>query len=477
MRFSLVTIAVVVLLTWLTLGRLRTKGPNPYVLQVPATYFSVGQRFQPRLVSLAANSAASSDSVTLELRSSGGLALATDPVSLAAAGTALAVPMSLPRAGSYELRATSAAGSQTITLRAMPEPPPDVGGVLPVVGLGVAPGVADYLRSHGFVFTPAGVSAPVPAATRIIVVGQPRLNGEHLADQYSWLWQQIAAGAQALLLEPPAPAVVPYWPLAPPLVAARTAEACGADSFAPPFTGGLAGGDDVSGLLRPRLLFDYSRDSTVALYHWDGRQILPARRGNDGYPACHALVSYRLGDGWVSQTTLPLLQHFQDVRARVVLMNLIVAVARRKHYAPASPGLAWVMRQRLKKLAQAPGPELGAVYYRNPPAAVESAPLLTPVTSAPGASSCWPVPASTRAGASFTLEFGAPQPLRTLTLAATSPPPLRLEASPDGRGWVQLPLPAAAASSVSVPPGSWQAFRLTASESASAWQLCRFSAQ
>lgn len=469
----MITVAVVLLAAGMVFWRRPARGANPYVLQVPATYVSVGQQFQPRLVSLAADADAATDSVTLTLWSSSGKRLATSEMTLASGVSADADAMALPHAGSFLLRAQSPhAAAQVITLHALPEAAADLGGVLPITALGLAPGVMNYLRQHGFVLTPADLSQPMPPASRLLLVGQPA--GSNLVAQYSWLWQQVADGAKVLLLQPPLPAAARYWPLAPPLVAPSPG-ACGEDAFAPPLTNGLSAGDGLRALLRPPLKYDFSRDTTIALYHWNGYQIIP--RGQ-GYPACHALVSYRLGDGWVSLSTLPLLQHFQDVRARIYLMNLIMASGHRKHAAPASPGLAWVMRQRMKKLAAAPAPAPATVYYRAPPVAVESAPVLAPEVNGGPPGSCAAAPAASRPGASFTLRLGAPEAVHTLAIAATGLPPFRLEASADGRTWKPLAAPAPASSfTVPLPAGRWRLFRLTTTAPAAPWKLCQFSAQ
>ncbi|TAN22972.1 MAG: hypothetical protein EPN33_05600 [Acidobacteria bacterium] len=477
LRLSMVTVAVVLLAAGVVFWRRPAPGPNPYVLQVPATYLSVGQQFQPRLVSLAADAGAATDSVTLTLWSSAGKRLATAQVALASAASVDADPMALPHTGSFLLRAQASheahAAVQTITLHAVPEAAVDLGGVLPVTALGLAPGVMNYLRQHGFVLTHADLSHPMPPASRLLLVGQPA--GSHLAAQYGWLWQQVASGAKALLLQPPLPAAVPYWPLAPPLVAPSPG-ACGDDAFAPPLTNGLATGDGLRALLHPPLKFDFSHDTTIALYHWNGYQIIPRGRG---YPSCHALVSYRLGDGWVSQSTLPLLQHFQDVRARIYLMNLIMASGHRKHAAPASPGLAWVMRQRMEKLAGTPPPAFDTIYYRAPPTAVESAPVLVPEVNDANPNSCSTAPAASRPGASYTLDLGgAPEAVHKLTIAARGLPAFRLEASADGRTWKPLAAPATATSvTVPLPSGRWRLFRLTTTAPSAPWKLCQFSAR
>ncbi|MGH9488563.1 MAG: hypothetical protein ACRD04_13360 [Terriglobales bacterium] len=476
MRFWLCTLAGVVLAGWFTLAHLRPRGPNPWVLQVPATYLSVGQQFQPRLVSLAPSPQAVSDRVRVELFNHAGVQLASLQLRLAPAGETALLPLSLPLPGSYLLRASSATSSQSIALHALPDPGAGWGGVLPVAALGVPKGVADYLREHSFALTPADIAAPVPGSTRLILVGQPGLGGSGVAARYAWLWQQAANGDPVLLLEPPTPALAHFWPLAPPLVASGAA-GCSDVAWAPALSSGLDAGDGLQRLLRPPLRFDFSRKSDVALYRLDGHLLLdPNRVGKS--ERCQPLVSYRLGSGWVTQTTLPLLQHFQDVRARVVLMNLITAAAARKRYAPPSPGLAWVMRQRLQQLARAAAPPTAAVYYRAPPAAVESAPVLLPLPAPGGPVACSSLPSSRRAGASLTLELGAPQAVERVEISAPELPPARLESSADGEHWTPLPSPRAGASAtVAVPAGQWRAFRLTLTAPAAAWKLCGFTAR
>lgn len=477
MRLSLIAAVIVASAALVALGRWRNNGPNPFVLQVPATYFSAGQQFQPRLVSLVPDARAASDSIALTLWNSTGQRVADEQVFLAPAAVAAAAPLSLPQPGAYVLRASTPQSVQIIHLRAMPDAAADFGGVLQVATLGVSAGVNDFLRAHSFAVAEANVAAPLPPVTRLLLVGQPALDGGNLVAQYGWLWQQVAQGAQVLLLEPPAPGLDAYWPLAPPLITPAAAADCGADAFAPPLTDGLAADTDLRALLHPRLSFDLSGESWLDLYHWDGR-LLFAHNQQDGYRGCHALVSYRLGRGWVSVTMLPLLQHFQDARARLYLMNLINAAARRKHAAPASPGLAWVMRKRMQKLAQHAAAAGGAVYYRAPPEAVESAPVLVPAASDNDPRTCWSVPASTRPGGSFTLRLGAARPIHALDVGASALPALRVEASHDGLHWLPLATNGGAGPvTVPVPAGTWQAFRLTVAAPGASWRLCQMSAE
>jgi len=463
---------VVLLAAWLAVTTVSVAGPNPFVLEVPANYLSVGQQFQPRLVSQAPSAAVPAAEVTLELRDARGQHVAAQKLELDGAATRLAEPLALPGAGRYTLRARAGKQVQTITLHALPEPPADYGGVLAIAGLGLAPGVADYLRQHSFV-----VEDPGPASSaHLLVVGDPRLDGHDLLAQYTQLWQTVSAGANALLLEPPPPGVAQAWPLTGPL-APPTAD-CSDDLAQPPLAENLQNDAALAALLRPTLSFDLGQQSSLDLYHWDGRRL--ARPNNhSGYRGCYPLVSYRYGDGWVTVSTLPLLQHFQDARAPLYLMNLLRAEGRRKRHVPASPGLAWVMQQRLKSLAAATALSPAAVYYRPPPAAVEPAATLVPAATDPNPQTCWSAPPAAAVGATLTLDLGRPQEARTLTLAfARWPANFKLAASPDGRRWSPLPAPEPPASgplALPLPAGDWRAFRLALA--ATPWRVCQFTAQ
>lgn len=465
MRASLISLGGVLLLVWLAFTVVSPSGSNPFVVQVPAAYLSVGQQFQPRLVSLAPLAAAPTDAIQLELRDAAGHRLSRTQVALDPTAIQLAPPLALPHPGSFELRATlGGAAVETIALHALPPADALAGGVLPLAGLGLAPGIGNFLRQHAFAIQDADLSQPTQA--RLILV-EPRLSPA----AYTWLWSQVEHGVQALVLAPPPPAANAYWPVAPPLVAPT--RACLDDSLDPRLLRGLANDDILHRLLQPPLTYDFAQQAQVNLYHWDGRR-LDRPNHRSGYPGCFPLVSYRYGDGWVTLSSLPLLQHFQDARARLYLMNLLQAVARRKPWVPPSPGLAWVLRKRMPQWPAA-APPAAAIYYRPPPTAIESAPVLVPLAGAPGA--CWPLPATREPGATLTLELGAPATGGTLQLdfGPSPPPPLRLEASSDGRHWT--PLPGAPPAATTLPAGPWQSLRLTSTAATPAWRLCQFALQ
>lgn len=467
---------MVLLAAWLAVTTVSHAGANHFVLEVPATYLSVGQQFEPELVSQAANAAVPAAEITLTLRDAGGERLAGEQLTLDGAATVAGLPLSLPHAGAFTLHASTANGTQTIAMHALPDPSPDYGGVLPVAGVGVAAGVAEYLSQHGFAMEELGPAA----APRLVLVGDPRLDGGDLLGEYGQLWKAVAAGVPALLLEPPPPGVAAAWPLAPPLVAPQGD--CSEDLQQAPLGENLAFDAGLGTLLRPELSLDLSQQNGIDLYHWDGRRLA---RPNDhtGYSGCHALISFRFGQGWVTVSTLPLLQHFQDVRARIYLMNLMRAAAWRKRAAPASPGLAWILQQRLKSLAATAPLSAAAVYYRPPPAATAPAPRVVEAATDQDGNSCWSAPADTAPGATLMLDLRRPQPVHQLTLAFSAwPADFHLEASPDGAHWSPLPAPApptTGALELPLPAGNWQAFRLTltAAGAMPPWRVCQFTAQ
>lgn len=449
--------ALVLLLAWMAAASVSVSSAKGFMLEVPALYLSVGQEFQPRLLSLAANAAAPASSVSLELFNPRGTAVATQRLQLDAAAIVLGSALALPSAGSYVLRAYSDGGTQSIALHALPEPAAGYGGVLAIASLGLSAGAADYLRQHGFAVT----ELDAEPSSRLIVVGDPRLDGANLPARYTRLWRAVAGGASLLLLDPIPPGVAGFWPLAGPL--APGSASCGEDAFATPFTDGMDGANAAT-LLQPPLAFDLAQQSQLDLYHWDGRRLLRPDH-HRGYAGCHALFSFRLGSGWVTYSTLPLLQHFQDARARIYLMNLIEAMARRKRYVPDSPGLAWVMTQRMQQAAREPVSAAAAmaVFYRPPPASAAPAPRLEPGCAAA---------AETLPGASWTLNLAAPQAVRALKLDLRPAPgagSYALAASLDGQHWTAFPGPA-------VPAGSWKMIRLSVPMGTSApdWQFCGF---
>lgn len=490
-RAILCTAAVVSVaggLAWTRFG--RRHGAGPCVLEVPATYLSVGQQFQPRLVSLDPTPDGATSDVELELQDASGRTVATAAADLPDGGTLEAPPMSLPHAGGFLLRMHTDAGADaSLHLEALPEPPANIGGVTPLASFGLSEGASDYLRQHSFAVQPfpvgpaAGDEAPV-AAERLIVVGDARGAGEDLIPAYSRIWSQVAAGTGLLLLESPPPGVANFWPTLGPLAAPEGD--CQQDFNDAGLGGGLSPGDagDALRLLRPTLVYDLAGQRSLDLYRWDGVR-LPRANPQSGYPGCHAVFSYRYGYGWVTVSTLPLLEHFQDARARIVLMNLIVAALRRKHAVPASPGLAWVTRQRLQAMAKLPPAPLrtdAAVYFRPAPTdAAEPAATLLPLPES--GAGCWTSPPAAP-GATVVLDLRPAQPAHGLSLdfgaEARRWPQFHLEASPDDMRWQTLPVPAASDGRVNLalPAGAWRDFRLTLTAPAAAgFRLCGFAAQ
>ncbi|HEY7856845.1 MAG TPA: hypothetical protein VIC32_10395, partial [Terriglobales bacterium] len=320
--------------------------------------------------------------------------------------------------------------------------------------------------------------------------GDPRLNGDDsgraLAASYELLWKQVGAGASLLVLEPPPARLAAYWPLKAPLAAAGAN--CGADAFAAPFANGLEG-SDFAGLLRPPLAYDLSHESALDLYTWEGVR-LPRPTRHSGYAGCYPLVSLRLGAGWVTASTLPLLEHFQDARARVYLMNLIAAALHRRRAVPASPGLLWIMQKNAAALAALPAVEqsrlLGKLDYRAAPeVGVEPAPRMVPQL---GSGVCWQSPATQRSGASLDLDYSLPAAGSALSVSfgterALWPGAYTIEARGDGSAaWTALAAPAPAANGqmeIPLPAGQagWFDFRLRlTADRAAPWRVCAFDA-
>lgn len=454
------------------------------VLEVPATHLSVGQQFRPEVLSLTPPSDGSGLNLTLELSDSAGHALLEEPLQLPEGGAVKTGPMSLPRSGRYEVRVSAAAVTlASLNLEALPEPATGFGGVTALAAFGVPSGVAEYLRQHGYAVTPAGDARL--EGVKLIVVGDARGNGGDLAAAYQKLWQQVDAGTNLLLLAPLPSGAAEYWPRLGPL--RPTGADCGAVDEEPELSEGLQA--DAWQLLRPRLSYDLSAQSALDLYRLDGTR-LPRADSRAGYRGCHAVFSYRYGAGWVTISNLPAIEHFQDVRARVLLLNLIRAAAKRRRRAPPSPGLAWVTRERLQQLTHKPPPPLqtsAAIFHRDAPQTAAT-PGLTLVPISPNEAACWTFK-NDAAGASIELNFKQPQQIRALDIGfggqAGTWPEYRLTGHDAGTAdhWVSLPAGSVAANGnvrVTVPESAlgWSDFRLTLSGTpAPSWSLCRFVAQ
>lgn len=473
---------MVAALAWTT--RKHRPRSGAVVLEVAATHLSVGQQFQPQVLSLAPPVGGASSSLSLKLTDSTGRTLVDEPLQLPDGGVVTTAPLSLPRTGSYALRVS--AGGNTLAglgLEALAEPGAGFGGVTALASFGVPDGVAGYLRQHGFAVTPMGGANP--EGEKLILVGDGRGNGEDLTVAYPRLWQQVADGANLLLLEPLAPGVADYWPRLGPLQPASSD--CDAAGDEPELAEGLQ--PDTWHLLRPQLSYDVSGQSALDLYRLDGTR-LPRADRRTGYRGCHAVLSYRYGVGWVTVSERPALQHFQDVRARIYLLNLVRAAARRRRRTPPSPGLAWVTRERLQRLAKnAPSPlQTGsALFHRDAPqTAAIPGPSLVPIGA--GEAACWSFK-NDGAGASVDLNLKQPQPVRALEISLGENhadwPLFRLMGRRAGSvsAWEGLPvngITSIGSLQVAVPESQqgWTDFRLTLTGMPPpVWRLCRFAAQ
>lgn len=473
---------MVATLAWTT--RKHRPHGGAVVLEVAATHLSVGQQFQPQVLSLAPLVEGASSSLSLELTDGAGRTLVEEPLQLPDGGIVTAAPLSLPRTGSYAIRVSAGANTlASLSLEALAEPGAGFGGVTALASFGVSEGVAGYLRQHGFAVTPmAGAN---PEGEKLILVGDGRGNGEDLAVAYPRLWQQVADGANLLLLEPLAPGVADYWPRLGPLKPASSD--CSGAGDEPELGEGLQ--PDAWQLLRPQLSYDVSGQSALDLYRLDGTR-LPRADRRTGYRGCHAVLSYRYGAGWVTISGRPALQHFQDVRARIYLLNLIRAAARRRRRTPPSPGLAWVTRERLQRLAKNPPSPLetaSALFHRDAPqTAAIPGPTLVPIGADEAA--CWNFK-NDGAGASVDLNLKQPLPVRTLEISLGEQredwPLFRLTGRRAGSAsaWESLPvnsITTIGSMQVTVPETKqgWMDFRLTLNGTPPpVWRLCQFAAQ
>lgn len=438
--------------------------------------------------------------MTLTLAGASGKPISTQQGRLNA-DSLLLNPIYLPRPGHYRLQATSGSRTQTVNLEASPAPGSSYGGVTALGGLGLASGAADYLRAHGFAVTEVGAGQDF-GAIDLFVVGDARLGlaPAELATTYAQLWRRIGAGGQVLLLDPPPPGVSAYWPLQAPLQPA--APGCSEDLLDPPMGRGLSSSGAAADLLQPVVAYDLDAQSAINLYHWNGYRLPKAStQPSAGYSGCHPLFSYRYGSGWVTVSTVPLLERFQDVRARIYLMNLIQAVLERKHAVPPSPGLEWVMQQRLKKMPAGPAASpaawletAAAAYYEPAPAPLAPVPVLVPALTDGDPASCWTPPAAAgapsrpeRVRLSFDRELVVHQ--LELNFGADRshwPSALRVEGSSDAEHW-QAIAPALRPSAIDAQGiatvavtgagAAWRDFRLTASSTSQSWRMCEFAAR
>ncbi len=249
----------------------------------------------------------------------------------------------LPRPGRYQLSASAGGRRSRLALTALAPPPPWYGGVLPVQELGLPEDVSSYLRAHGFEVE-SGISGAPP---RLIVLARSNLSWK----DYQRLWQEVAQGSNLLLLSLIEPEAAPAWPLAIHLTPWNAAR-CDANFFSVPRLARSLDGAaraTLSRALRPQQGYDLRRQPMILPLSLGGR-MLAIGRYRAPRLGCRPLFSFRFGRGLATISTLPVLADFSSAWDRLYFMNLLKAAARR-HPGPATPGLAYVMRARLKKLA------------------------------------------------------------------------------------------------------------------------------
>lgn len=418
----------------------------PFLLEVPAGHMSVGQQFAPRLVSR--TTVSGSPMVQIELLDAAGHRVwrGSAPLPPPDQPTVLST-ITMPHEGRYRLVATGEEGeirhdSTSVRLEAVPEPPSLYGHVQPMSAVGLSDGVIDYLRAHAFAVT-RGVGAGNPP---IIVVGDPRgdaRTGSDLNSAYTSLWQQVARGSNLLLLNPPTPQLAADWPFTTHLVPAKGCD----EEFFPSATVHMHDGSIQPSatlpVIEPAVAYDLSGETRIVAASFDGH-FLPRIAGESGFAGCHAIFSFRFGRGWVTVSTLPLLQHFSDTWDRVYLMNLIVTAARKVKGYPAG-GLADVQTHRLEqaRAEQKPTALLPMATWYGAPQSIPAAPWPAPQVIDGANGSCFTTPtAEQRIGQALVIDLNQPTTLSGIRLKTglqgSQPSAFVVEGSPDGRHWTSI---------------------------------------
>lgn len=447
---------------------------------------SVGQQFTPRLVSRM--TIPGSPMVRIELLDAAGHRVWQASAPLPAPDQPVVLStIAMPHAGRYRLVATGEEGeirhdSTSVRLDAVPEPPPIYGHVQAMRAVGLSDGVIDYLRAHAFAVS-RGVG---PDNAPIIVVGDPRGDagsGNALDTTYTSLWQQVAQGSNLLLLNPPTPQLAADWPFTTRLVPAH---GCGEDFFPASLVhmhDGSIQPDATLPVIRPAVAYDLSGETRIVAASFDGH-FLPRISGEPGFAGCHAIFSFRYGKGWVTVSTLPLLQHFSDTWDRVYLMNLIITAARKVKGYPAG-GLADVETQRLKQASviQQQTALLPAATWYEAPQPIPTAPWPAPQVIDGAAGSCFTTPtAEQRTGQALVIDLNRPVALSGLRLKmglqGSQPSAFVVEGSADGWHWTRIgdasKLDAQGNASYAVNGQTWRELRLrvTADLEHHPWSVC-----
>lgn len=456
-----------------------------FYLEVPAVHLSVGQQFTPLLISREALTDA--PLIRVELLDAASHQMWTESLPLPLPGQpARLSTLSLPHPGRYRLVATAESGPSrhavnTVSMETAPEPSSAYGGVEAINVVGLGNGVVQYLQEHAFAVSEGLDHTNAP----IVVVGDPRIEGYALASTYRRLWAQVAAGANLLLLNPPMPELAPFWPFHTHLVSASE---CHDDLFPAALVHMHDGAIEprvAESAVGPVVAYDLSGESGIAAETLDAHS-LARPSGNSGDSGCHAVFSFRYGHGWVTVSSLPLLQHFSDTWARVYLMNLIKTASRRVK-GNAAGGLASLQAQRMKTVSDqlASGPRLAASWDAAP-ASTPATPWPAPAVIDGSAASCFTSPAADQqSGQSLWLSLGQPTALTSVQLdlgaPGRRPTAFLFEASPDGRHWTRLgdqsQVSAQGTASYAASGQNWQALRLrvTATLPHHPWEVCEMA--
>lgn len=322
-------------LTWLGLiVFMGLPGGGPRLrLHLLASHVAVGQTFAIEV--RAAQGGPAGGTVTVSAETAAGKNLWRRELT-SATGDVWSLLAALPAPGRYRVVARAkrsdegrSEASEDVTV--IPPPPSYYGGVLAVGQWGLPDALQEALRDHGF----AVQNGLTQGAPRVMAIADPLLGGSDPAKQYRAIWQTVAEGANLLLLSPPAPDALKFWPFQARLVPYRAGCGSAWSQGSAQLTEGLPA-TATADVLRPDFAFDLSQAGAIELE--DLRQHLLVR-GGDGYPGCHAWFRFRYGEGLVTVSTVPVLERGSDAYMRRYLMNLL-KVASAAPRGAAKPGLA-----------------------------------------------------------------------------------------------------------------------------------------
>lgn len=329
------------ILAWLGLiVFLGLPGGGPRLrLHLLASHVAVGQTFAIEV--RAAQGGPAGGTVTVSAETATGKNLWRREVG-SATGDEWSLLAAMPAPGRYRIVARAkgsgeGAGKASEDVTVITPPPPYYGGVLAVGQWGLPDAMQEALRDHGF----AVQNGLTQGAPRVMAIADPLLGGSDPAKQYRAIWQTVAEGANLLLLSPPAPDALKFWPFQARLVPYRTACGTAWTQNSAQLTEGLpAAAADV---LRPDFAFDLSQAGAIDLEDLQQHLLV---RGGDGYPGCHAWFRFRYGEGLVTISTVPVLERGSDAYMRRYLMNLL-KVANAAPRGAAKPGLAAAFARQL----------------------------------------------------------------------------------------------------------------------------------